>query len=304
MDPRQLDSGASHASPPHAVTPNAGTQGVAHRLPYLSVEEERDLALRCRAGDRMAEARLVLSHLRMVVKLARVYRRYGASLQDLMQEGTIGLIQAIRKFDPQRDNRLSTYAMWWIRAAMQEHVVRSWSLVRLGKSAAHRALFFSLRKLDQADAAAEPQPESPLAKLMEKGRLPAAEIMAMLRRLSAPDLSLDAPPPGSATAGPEREETFGERLATPLPSPEEMVADTRLQGLWTGLLAKALKLLPDREAHIIRARHLGDSAPTFEAIGRELGISKDRVRQLEQRALAKLRAALGPALLTHGLPGR
>lgn len=265
-----------------------------HRLPYLSVEEERDLALRCRAGDRSAERRLVQSHLRLVLKLARAYRRFGASLPDLVQEGTIGLIQAIRKFDPQRDNRLSTYAMWWIRAAMQEHVVRSWSLVRLGKSAAHRNLFFSLRR-----DAAEEQPDGVMARLVEKGRLPAAEIMAMLRRLSAPDLSLETPLRADGEG-----ETLGDRLVSALPTPEEEVAERGLQGLWTGMLAKALKLLPDREAHIIRVRHLADPVPTFEAIGRELGISKDRVRQLEARALARLRATLAPALTAHGLPGR
>lgn len=273
------------------TTTHGATPGTTHRLPFLSIEEERDLALRCRAGDRKAERLLVLSHLRMVARIARTYRRFGAPLPDLMQEGTIGLIQAIRRFDPQRDNRLSTYAMWWIRAAMQEHVVRSWSLVRLGKSAAHRALFFSLRREDGADG----QTESPLSRIVEKGRLPAAEIMAMIRRLSSPDLSLDAP---IAATG----ETVGDRLPSTAPTPEDLAGDGRLQALWRGLLVKALKVLPDREAEIIRARHLLDPAPTFEAIGRELGISKDRVRQLEQRAMARLRIALTPYLAAHGLP--
>lgn len=269
--------------------------GNVHRLPFLSIEEERDLALRSRAGDVTAETKLVLSHLRLVRKLARFYGRFGASLPDLVQEGTIGLIHAVRRFDPHRDNRLSTYAMWWIRAAMQEHVVRSWSLVRLGKSAAHRALFFSLRRGGPTDA----KEEAVMAKPVEKGRLPAAEIVAMIRRLSAPDLSLDTPLRGGLA-----EETIGDRLPAEMPSPEEDVADRSLQGLWTGMLVKALSLLPDREAHIIRVRHLADPAPTFDAIGKDLGISKDRVRQLEQRALARLRTLLGPAALAHGLPGR
>ena len=120
---------------------------LAHRLPYLTPDEERDLALRSAAGDPVAAERLVASHLRVVVKIARSYGRFGLPVNELIQEGTVGLIQAVRKFNPDGGARLGTYAMWWIRASIQDYVVRSWSLVRVGKTAAHKALFFALKKV-------------------------------------------------------------------------------------------------------------------------------------------------------------
>jgi len=272
---------------------------MADRTPLLTPDEERRLVSRSAAGDRLAEARLVLSHLRMVVKLAQRYgRQYGLPMADLMQEGTIGLIQAVRKFNPDRDNRLSTYAAWWIRAAIQDYVVRSWSLVRVGKSAAHRALFFTLRRGDAADLAAPPG-EDRLSGLVDRFRLPAAEILALARRLSAPDTPLDAPLP--APGGGDTPLSLADRLPAEEPSPEEQAAERGWQARCGHMLDRALSMLPAREAQIIRKRHLLDPAPTFESIGRELGISKDRVRQLEQRALARLRDILHPMATQGGL---
>lgn len=279
----------------------------ADRHPYLSPEEERRLAQQLAAGDRSAETQLVLSHLRLVWKSARLYGRLGIPVADLVQEGTIGLIQAIRKFNPDCHNRLSTYASWWVRAAMQEHVVRTWSLVRVGKTASHRSLFLSLRRFMAGPAAvgrpdpAAAIPDELLPRLVERFRLPAAEIATMARRLLLPDQALDAPM-GSASEG-EEGPTLADQLADAQPTPEDLAEEDSLSRLRHRLLDSALRLLPEREAYIIRIRHLIDPAPTFDSIGRDLGISKDRVRQLEQRAITRLRTLLQPqqALLRTAL---
>jgi RNA polymerase sigma-32 factor len=271
---------------------------MAKNLMMLTLEEEQALLQRAASGDSRAEARLVSAHMPLVGKVARLYARFGGSEADLVQAGSIGLLSAVRKFDPSRSSRLSTYARFWIRAAMQEQIVRGWSLVRLGKSAAHRALFFNLRRGEGA----LPYAEEAIHRLVERFRLPASEIFAMARRLAQGDVPLDA---GMPTAdAPDRTGTsLSDRLAAAQPTPEEEVAESRLQRLWSGLLDKALSMLPDREARIVRLRHLCEPAPTFEMIGRELGISKDRVRQLEQRALQRLRHVLEPQALALEFPG-
>lgn len=266
-------------------------------LPLLSSDEEQRLARLSAAGDDAAAERLVLSHLRMVARVARRYARLGLPTSDLIQEGTIGLIQAVRRFNPDRGVRLSTYAGWWVRAAIQEHVVRSWSLVRLGKTAAHRALFLRLKPLAEPRIdPAEALGEATASRLARHFNLPIAEIAGMIRRLAAQDASLNQP---VSSGG----ESYLEHLAAEQPLPEDIVADRRLRASWGGLIERALAMLPAREATIIRRRHLEETAPTFETIGRELGISKDRVRQLERRALDRLKALLNPAAAALGLPG-
>jgi RNA polymerase sigma-32 factor len=274
---------------------------LAHRLPYLTPDEERDLALRSAAGDPAAAERLVESHLRVVVKIARSYGRFGLPVNELIQEGTVGLIQAVRKFNPDGGARLGTYAMWWIRAAIQDYVVRSWSLVRVGKTAAHKALFFALKKVaaeQRTNSAA--LDEDALSALATRFELPQAEVSGLARRIACFDRSLDVP---LRDGDGEDAEAPIDRLPAEQPNPEEIVEERSIGRLWTGLIDKALAMLPAREAAIIRQRHMSDVAPTFEAIGRELGISKDRVRQLEKRALARLREMLQPSAAAHGLPG-
>jgi RNA polymerase sigma-32 factor len=274
---------------------------LAHRLPYLTPAEERDLALRSAAGDVGAAERLVESHLRVVVKIARSYGRFGLPVNDLIQEGTVGLIQAVRKFNPDGGARLGTYAMWWIRAAIQDYVVRSWSLVRVGKTAAHKAMFFALKKVaaEQRTTSAGLDDDA-LSVLATRFELPEAEVSGLAQRIARFDRSLDAPlRDGEGDDG----TAMIDHLTADQPNPEEIVEERSIGRLWAGLIDKALAMLPAREAAIIRQRHMSDVAPTFEAIGRELGISKDRVRQLEKRALMRLREMLQPSATAHGLPG-
>jgi len=248
--------------------------------------EERALAARARAGDEAAAGRLVNSHMGFVVHIARRYRRFGLPLNDLVQEGTIGLIHAVRRFDPGRNVRLGTYAAWWIRAHIQAYVVRSWSLVRLSTGTAQRALFFRLRRM-MADlkGGAEQLSEDVLRPLAEKFKVPMREVLALARR--GFDRSLDAASAGE-TKAPAAE------LADPAPNPEEQVAAASQQRWRQGLIARAMKALSQRERAIIAGRYLAELAKTRDALARELGISAERVRQLEQKALAKLRTLLAP----------
>lgn len=287
----------------------------ARALPFLTREEERRLAGLAASGDRAATERLVLGHLQVVVNLARRYGRFGVPFNDLIQEGAIGLLQAVRKFDPERDARLATYALWWVRAAMQDYVVRSWSLVRVGKTAAHKSLFFHLKRPEtagapgaedpvRADAEAGPAAivvgEERLAGLARRFGVPFAEVTQMARRLAGFDQPLDAPL--ADRLGDEAGANFLDRLADPHPTPEEIAAQTGMARMWSQLIEGGLAMLPTREATIIRRRYLTEAAQTFEAIGRELGLSKDRVRQLERKALERLHAFLAGPAAAHGLP--
>jgi RNA polymerase sigma-32 factor len=261
----------------------------------LGREEERDLARRAEAGDIDAGRRLIVSHLRFVIKIARAYRGSGLPMSDLMQEGTLGLIYAVRRFNPDRGVRLSTYAMWWIRAAIQDHVVRSWSLVRIGTTNAQKGLFLRLRQAT-ADllGGVEDLGDEITAKLAKSFGTTATEVMALARRVALGDQSLDQPLAEAGGGG--RERTRLDTLASGEPNPEEALAEASEKRFLSDLVVGALAVLPPREELIIRRRYFEDARATFEAIGREIGLSKDRVRQLEARALAKLRDILQPAL--------
>ncbi|MCU0893494.1 MAG: sigma-70 family RNA polymerase sigma factor [Rhodospirillales bacterium] len=265
------------------ASPGAGQARAGAAL--LDAVEERDLALRAEAGDDAAMERLVTSHLRFVVKIARSYRGWGLPMSDLIQEGTLGLVQAVRRFDPDRGVRLSTYAAWPVRAAIQEAALRSWSVVRLGTSNAQKMLALRLKRMmagpsyDQRDL-----PDDIAARMATRFGVTMAEAVAVARRMAGVDRSLDQP----AGSAPSALET----LRSPAPSPEAAVAAESEQRHLAAALAAALATLSSREQLVIRRRYLAEARATFSAIGAELGVSKDRVRQLEANALTKLRALL------------
>ncbi len=263
------------------------------RFPFLEVEEEYMLAQRWREHEDIEAAhKLVTSHLRLVAKIAMKYRGYGLPMADLVSEGNIGLMKAVKKFEPERGFRLSTYAMWWIRAAITEHILRSWSLVKMGTMAAQKKLFFSLRKakaslkiLDQGEL--DPQQTADLAEVLNVSE---GDITAMNRRLAARDASLNAPV--------SQEETmeFQETLVDESPTPEATVADNEELNFHRGLLKKAMATLPERERHILTERRLKDDPVTLETLGKEYNISRERIRQLEVRAFDKVQKAMRAAL--------
>lgn len=279
------------------MSPTRSTTSLVRRareVPFLTAEEESRLARLAAAGDLAAANRLVISHLRVVVNIARSYGRFGLPVQDLIQEGTIGLIHAVQKFDPDRDARLATYAMWWVRAAIQDYVVRSWSLVRVGKTAQHRDLFFNLKRHLASAPGLDTLGEELMATLARRFQVPLADVIAMARRVTGFDLSLDAPAQGAWAAsdtGP-----LVDRLRDERPTPEDAVVENGLAKAWRDWIEGALTKLPAREALIIRDRYLTEAARTLESIGRDLGLSRHRVRQLELAALAKLKLFLQPTI--------
>jgi RNA polymerase sigma-32 factor len=261
----------------------------AMRLPTLSAEEEGDLTRAwATERDEAALQKLVSAHLRMVISQATRYRSYGLALPDLVQEGTVGLMQAAERFDPDRQVRFSTYAIWWIRAAIQDYVLRNWSVVRVGTTHAEKRLFFNLRRLRAKIA------QSGLGTLnLQQASLLAEELNVSLdvienidARLSARDCSVNEP------FGENGDGEWQDLIADERATPEEQVTadlDSQTRSRW---LAAAMKELPDREQIIIRKRHLVENGATLEDLSHELGVSKERVRQLEKRALGKLHAIL------------
>ncbi len=255
----------------------------------LSRERELMLAKQWRDGnDEAALHELVLAYMRLVISTAARFRNYGLPMGDLVQEGTVGLMQAAERFEPDREVRFSTYAAWWVRSAMQDYILRNWSVVRTGTTAAQKALFFNFRRLrariddstgGQLDDAGRQQIATQLSVSVE-------DVAAMEVRLSGADQSLNA------RISANGEDEWQDFLADDTPSPEEVVTlahDNRTRSIW---LAQALAELTDREQVIIRQRRLRDDALTLEELGRTLGISKERVRQIEHRALEKLKTSL------------
>ncbi len=269
---------------------STGFLGTILRQPRLTRSEERELFRRLRGGDGAAAAKLVTSHLRFVIHIAKRYRRDGLPLADLIQEGTVGLLEAVKRFNPERDVQLSTYAMWWIRAAIQDYVVRSRSLVKIGTTAAQKSLFFNLRRR-VSDMVEGDGPSEEFARgLAERFNTSVADVIAFARRMARPDVSLDIPAAGED--GPRRVDT----MMDDRPTPEEALLAESEGRLWRERLMNALRALPPRELMIIRRRFLADKVPSRAALARELGLSKERVRQLEVRALARLKEFLPPLL--------
>lgn len=260
----------------------------AMRTPILEREQEFALARRARdQHDTKARQELVTAHHRLVVAVAHKYKHYGLPIGDLMQEGVIGLLQAADRFDPERAIRFSTYASWWIRAAIQDYVLRNWSIVRTGTTAAQKSLFFNLRrlrrKLAESDGTLGPAAQKKVATEL---RVSMADVAHMDNRLSGGDVSLNAPVAQDST---QEAQDF---LVDDRPNPETVVMlqhDAARRQAW---LRAALATLDQRERQIIQHRKLDEGSVTLEDLGIRLGVSKERVRQLENRALAKLKSAL------------
>lgn len=274
---------------------NPGTQSADRRfvasamaLPLLEPDQEFSLARRWRQqGDEAALHQLTTAYLRLVVATAVRFRNYGLPVGDLIQEGTIGLMQAAARFEPDRQVRFSTYAGWWIRSAIQDHVLRNWSIVRIGTTASQKALFFNLRRLrarlNQGNGTMSPDDRQAVATAL---RVRNDEVEMMDLRLGTGDRSLNA------ALGDTGDDVWQDLLADDRPLPDEVVADRRDGRVRRAWLGRALQALSPRELTVIRERRLSEPSVTLEALGTRLGVSKERVRQIEHNALKKLKASL------------
>jgi RNA polymerase sigma-32 factor len=272
----------------------------AMKAPYLDRREEHELALRWKEHrDQDAMHRITTAHMRLVISMAMKFRYFGLSMGDLIQEGHVGLLEAAARFEPERDVRFSTYATWWIRASMQDYILRNWSIVRGGTSSAQKALFFNLRRL-RARLAQGPETLSGAALYKEISTalgVSEADVEMMDSRLSGPDTSLNAPLVDDGGGSADRMDF----LVSDAPLPDEVVGETIDIERRSSWLKNALGVLNEREMRIIAERRLQDDGATLEALGETLGISKERVRQIESRALEKLKSALvkeSPAFLS------
>lgn len=259
------------------------------KQPLLTRELEMELGRRWRDdGDEDALHELVSCYTRLVISMASRFRNYGLPMGDLVQEGNVGLMQAAARFEPERDVRFSTYASWWIRSAMQDYVLRNWSIVRTGTTAAQKSLFFNLRRLRAkiADASATQLTPEQRQTIAEELRVNVGDVEQMESRLSASDQSLNA------QVGEEGDEEWMGFLPDEGPSPEEVVTglkDAESRSRW---LREAIGELSEREQTIIHRRRLVEDGATLEELGKVLGVSKERVRQLEHRAMQKLKVSI------------
>lgn len=260
--------------------------------PFLERDEEKALAVAWRDhGDRRALHKLTAAHMRLVIALAAKFRHYGLPIADLVQEGHVGLLEAAARFAPERDVRFSTYATWWIRASIQDYVLRNWSIVRGGTSSSQKALFFNLRRLRarlarDPDAYGSGDAYQAIAKALGVSR---ADVEMMDSRLSGSDVSLNAQLVDDDSSGSAQRMDF---LVDDHPLPDEAVQETMDSDRRARWLKDALAILSERELRIVQERRLTDNLVTLETLGDKLGISKERVRQIESRALIKLRKAL------------
>ena len=283
---------ANLPSLPSSLTPEGNLSRYLsdiRKFPLLEPQEEFMLAKAWREhGDSKAAHRLVTSHLRLVAKIAMGYRGYGLPVAELISEGNVGMMQAVKRFDPDRGFRLATYAMWWIRASIQEYILHSWSLVKMGTTAAQKKLFFNLRKLKgqmQAIEEGDLTPEQ-VTKIATRLGVPEEEVVNMNRRLAGPDSSLNAPVKA------EGDMEWQDWLVDDTPNQEARLGDSQELGQRKNMLAAALKQLTDRERHIIVERRLVDEPKTLEDLSSKYGISRERVRQIEVRAFDTLQKAM------------
>ncbi|MCQ8780638.1 RNA polymerase factor sigma-32 [Mangrovibrevibacter kandeliae] len=263
----------------------------AMAAPYLQREEEYELAVRWKENrDQDALHKITAAHMRLVISMASKFRHFGLPMNDLIQEGHVGLLEAAARFEPEREVRFSTYATWWIRASIQDYILRNWSIVRGGTSSAQKALFFNLRRL-RARLSQGSESLSGTAMYREIAtalKVSEGDVALMDSRLSGPDSSLNAPLIEDESGSADRQDF----LVASDPLPDEMVSSSIDDERRVHWLHSALDVLSERELKIIRERRLQDDGATLEALGSKLGISKERVRQIETRALEKLRNAL------------
>jgi RNA polymerase sigma-32 factor len=286
-----------------AISPEGGLSRYLTEIrnfPMLEPEEEYMLAKRWREhSDSGAAHRLVTSHLRLVAKIAMGYRGYGLPINEIVSEGNVGLMQAVKRFEPDKGFRLATYAMWWIRASIQEYILRSWSLVKIGTTAAQKKLFFNLRKAKGQIKAIEDgdmRPEQ-VALIATKLGVTEEEVISMNRRLAAPDHSLNAP------LRADSEGEWQDWLVDDKPTQETILADQEEKDDRHDLLEEAMKALNDRESHILQERRLKDEPATLEDLSKEYDISRERVRQIEVRAFEKLQRAIKEAARVKRIGG-
>jgi RNA polymerase sigma-32 factor len=269
------------------------------KFPLLAPEEEYMFAKRWKEHeDPEAARRLVTSHLRLVAKIAMGYRGYGLPISEIVSEGNVGLMQAVKRFDADKGFRLATYAMWWIRASIQEYVLRSWSLVKMGTTAAQKKLFFNLRKAKNNIGAIEDGDLTPdhTTTLADQLGVTETEVTEMNRRLSGGDASLNAP------LRSESESEWQDWLADDTADQETRLAEREEMGDRHELLMGAMKDLTERERDILQARRLQDEPATLEELSQKYGVSRERVRQIEVRAFEKLQRGMKVAMTTAALP--
>src|SRR5690349_5679010 len=269
------------------------------KFPMLAKDQEFMLAKAWQQHqDSDAAHQLVTSHLRLVAKIAMGYRGYGLPIGEVISEGNVGLMQAVKKFDPDKGFRLATYAMWWIRASIQEYILRSWSLVKMGTTAAQKKLFFNLRKAKSEIAALQEGDLRPdqVSLIATKLGVLDEEVVSMNRRLSGGDASLNAPMRADGES-----EWQDWLVDNDTPSQETVVADTQEKSLRMSLLEEAMTELSERERHILTERRLKDEPTTLEDLAGEYGVSRERVRQIEVRAFEKLQKAMRAAALEKNL---
>ncbi|WP_310540206.1 RNA polymerase sigma factor RpoH [Phenylobacterium sp.] len=263
------------------------------KFPMLAKDEEFMLAKRWKEHeDPEAAHRMVTSHLRLVAKIAMGYRGYGLPIGEVISEGNVGLMQAVKKFEPDKGFRLATYAMWWIRASIQEYILRSWSLVKMGTTAAQKKLFFNLRKAKSQISAFQDGDLHPdqVAQIATKLGVLNEEVISMNRRLSGPDASLNAPLRVDGES--EWQDWLEDETSV---SQETQVAENQERTQRMGLLQEAMTELTDRERHILTERRLKDDPSTLEELAAEYGVSRERVRQIEVRAFEKLQKSMRTA---------
>jgi len=273
------------------------------KFPVLTAEQEYMLAKRYQEhGDPEAAAQLVSSHLRLVAKIAMGYRGYGLPLADLISEGNVGLMQGVKKFEPDRGFRLATYAMWWIKASIQEFILRSWSLVKMGTTAAQKKLFFNLRRMKKQLEAYEDADLSPedVARIATDLGVPEAEVVNMNRRMMlGGDASLNVALRGDEDGSGQ----WQDWLVDDRPLQDETVAEAEEWQLRQEMLAEAMQSLNARERHILTERRLTDKPQTLEELSQEYDVSRERIRQIEVRAFEKLQKAMQRIAGERLLPG-
>ena len=289
-------------NPIAAISPEGGLSRYLteiRKFPMLAKDEEFMLAKAWKEHqDSEAAHRLVTSHLRLVAKLAMGYRGYGLPIGEVISEGNVGLMQAVKKFEPDKGFRLATYAMWWVRASIQEYILRSWSLVKMGTTAAQKKLFFNLRKAKSEISALEEgdlRPEQ-VAHIATRLGVTNEDVISMNRRLSGPDSSLNAPLRSDSES--EWQDWLQDDAQV---SQETTVAENEEREIRMGLLQEAMTELSERERHILTQRRLQENPTTLEELASQYGVSRERVRQIEVRAFEKLQKAMRAAATERNL---